>query len=81
MFFTRSSCSRHLKEAPLSLKKSLRRSNKIVEGEVDEEMVYRSKSLTLLAPCSLYSALETLKVALVCFIKDKGVEEGVEGIG
>jgi hypothetical protein len=81
MLFIRSSCFRHVKEAFSSLRKSLRRCNRIVEGVVEEEMAYRSKSLTLLAPYSLCSVLEMLEIALECFIRDKGAEGEAEGRG
>jgi hypothetical protein len=80
MLFTKSSCSRPLKEAPLSLRKSLRRFNKIREEEVDKEIAYRSKSLTLLAFCSLCSTLEMLETALKCFTRDEVAKERAEGV-
>src|SRR5271170_2232555 len=73
MPLTKSSCSKQVKEASLSLRKSLSKSNKIIEDEVDEERAQSSKSLTLLAPCSLCKALEILETPLKCFLEDEVV--------
>ena len=62
-------------------RKSPRRSNRIVEEEVDEEMAYKSETLTLFAPRSLCSALEMLETALECFVRGEVSRRGADGGG